>query len=141
MAAETEKWHEKLADKITAVAGSWTFIISFIFVLFLWIFINVKILADGDAFDPYPFTLLNLFLSLIAALQAPIILMSQNRAAKKDTLRGMNDYKTDVKSELILEVLHEEIIEIIKNQKKIIDYIKEKDNIEGDVKNENINSK
>ncbi len=91
MAAETEKWHEKLADKITAVAGSWTFIISFIFVLFLWIFINVKILADGDAFDPYPFTLLNLFLSLVAALQAPIILMSQNRAAKKDTLRGMND--------------------------------------------------
>ena len=70
--------------------------------------------------DPYPFILLNLILSCIAALQAPIIMMSQNRAAKKESLRSLNDYKTDLKSELILEVLHEQMKEIKDNQMKII---------------------
>ena len=75
--------------------------------------------------DPYPFILLNLILSCIAALQAPIIMMSQNRAAKKDGLRSLNDYKTDLKSELILEVLHEQIKELQSNQKKIIKLLEE----------------
>ena len=65
--------------------------------------VNGIILCEGKAFDEYPFILLNLFLSCVAALQAPIIMMSQNRAAEKDSLRGKNDYKTDLKSELILE--------------------------------------
>lgn len=78
-------------------------------------------------FDEYPFILLNLILSCIAALQAPVIMMSQNRAAKKDSLRSLNDYKTDLKSELILEVLHEQIKDIQISQKKILKLLEEKD--------------
>ena len=120
--AETESWSDRLADKITTIAGSWAFIIVFIMTLFTWIIINVAIesVDDSKAFDPYPFILLNLFLSLVAALQAPVIMMSQNRAAKKDTLRGKNDYKTDLKSELILEELHEQMTKILSNQNKIL---------------------
>ena len=85
-----------LADKITEIAGSWPFIIGLIIFLLLWIILNIFILTNAD---PYPFILLNLLLSCIAALQAPIIMMSQNREAKKDRLRSSNDYKTDLKSE------------------------------------------
>ena len=88
-----------LADRITEIAGSWPFIIGLIIFLLLWIILNIFILTNAD---PYPFILLNLLLSCIAALQAPIIMMSQNREAKKDRLRSSNDYKTDLKSELIL---------------------------------------
>ena len=111
---------EKLADKITAVAGSWTFIILFTFFLILWIILNIYAFENVD---PYPFILLNLVLSCIASLQAPIIMMSQNRQAKKDSLRSRNDYKTDLKSELILEELHDQMEKIIINQNKIIKYI------------------
>ncbi len=104
-----------MADKVTAVAGSWGFIIVFCIFLILWMIINYLMIVNVD---PYPFILLNLILSCIAALQAPIIMMSQNRAAKKDSLRSLNDYKTDLKSELILEVLHEQIKELQSNQKK-----------------------
>ena len=83
---------DKLADKVTAVAGSWGFIIVFCIFLILWMIINYLMIVNVD---PYPFILLNLILSCIAALQAPIIMMSQNRAAKKDSLRSVNDYKTD----------------------------------------------
>ena len=86
--------------------------------------LNVTILKN---LDPYPFILLNLLLSCIAALQAPIIMMSQNRSAKKDTLRGKNDYKTDLKSELILEQLHEQINKLTINQNKIIKILEEKE--------------
>lgn len=79
------------------------------------------------AFDEYPFILLNLFLSCVAALQAPIIMMSQNRAAEKDSLRGKNDYKTDLKSELILEELHEQMTKMISNQNKIIKLLSDED--------------
>ena len=82
-----------------------------------------------SAIDPYPFILLNLVLSCIAALQAPIIMMSQNRQAKKDSLRNQNDYQVDLKSELILEDLHDDIRKLINNQNKIIKYIEEKENI------------
>ena len=89
--------------------------------------INGVILCDGKAFDEYPFILLNLFLSCVAALQAPIIMMSQNRAAEKDSLRGKNDYKTDLKSELILEELHEQMTKMISNQNKIIKLLSDED--------------
>ena len=113
---------DKLADKVTAVAGSWGFIIVFCIFLILWMIINYLMIVNVD---PYPFILLNLILSCIAALQAPIIMMSQNRAAKKDSLRSLNAYKTDLKSELILEVLHEQIKELQSNQKKIIKLLEE----------------
>ena len=114
-----------LADKITEIAGSWPFIIGLIIFLLLWIILNIFILTNAD---PYPFILLNLLLSCIAALQAPIIMMSQNREAKKDRLRSSNDYKTDLKSELILEGLHNKMSQIIKNQNKIINILTEEDN-------------
>lgn len=117
---DNETWKDKLADKITEKAGSWSFIIGFIIFLAFWMILNLFILNAEDAFDPYPFILLNLFLSCVAALQAPIIMMSQNRSSKKDTLRGKNDYKTDLKSELILEELHDQMLKIISNQNKII---------------------
>jgi len=114
---ENEKFGDKVADKITEVAGSWLFIIGFTLFLIFWIVVN---LLAYNAIDPYPFILLNLVLSCIAALQAPIIMMSQNRAAKKDSLRSANDYKTDLKSELILEELHDKMEKILANQKEII---------------------
>lgn len=114
-----------LADRITEIAGSWPFIIGLIIFLLLWIILNIFILTNAD---PYPFILLNLLLSCIAALQAPIIMMSQNREAKKDRLRSSNDYKTDLKSELILEDLHNKMEQILKNQNKIISMLNEDDN-------------
>ncbi|MBR3362888.1 MAG: DUF1003 domain-containing protein [Bacilli bacterium] len=110
---------DKLADKVSAIAGSWPFIFVFILFLILWMVINVKFL---DNVDPYPFILLNLVLSCIAAIQAPIIMMSQNREAKKDSLRNQNDYITDLKSELILEELHDKLEEILENQEKIMEF-------------------
>lgn len=124
---ENATWKDRLADRITKRAGSWGFIIGFIIFLALWMIINGIILCEGKAFDEYPFILLNLFLSCIAALQAPIIMMSQNRAAEKDSLRGKNDYKTDLKSELILEELHDQMTKMISNQNKIIKLLSEED--------------
>ena len=115
---------DKLADKVTEIAGSWGFIIVFCLFLILWMIINTIMIVK---FDEYPFILLNLILSCIAALQAPVIMMSQNRAAKKDSLRSLNDYKTDLKSELILEVLHEQMKDLQANQKKILIMLVDKD--------------
>ncbi len=117
LSKDNEKVGDKVADKITNVAGSWGFIIGFTLFLILWILLNIYIFKN---LDPFPFILLNLVLSCIAALQAPIIMMSQNRAAKRDSMRSMNDYKTDLKSELILEELHDKMDNIIANQNKII---------------------
>lgn len=115
---------DKLADKVTEIAGSWGFIVGFCIFLIVWMIINTIMIVK---FDEYPFILLNLILSCIAALQAPIIMMSQNRAAKKDSLRSLNDYKTDLKSELILEVLHEQMKDLQVNQKKILKLLEEND--------------
>lgn len=115
--AKNMKLGDKIADRITEVAGSWTFILTFSTFLCIWILLNIFLLKNVD---PYPFILLNLVLSCIAALQAPIIMMSQNRQAEKDSLRSKNDYRTDLKSELILEELHVHIQEILRNQKKIL---------------------
>lgn len=117
---ERRTFGDKLADKVTQIAGSWGFIIGFCVFLILWMIINTILIVR---FDEYPFILLNLILSCIAALQAPVIMMSQNRAAKKDSLRSLNDYKTDLKSELILEELHSKMNKIIKNQNEILKYL------------------
>ena len=120
---ERRTFGDKLADRVTEIAGSWGFIIGFCVFLILWMIINTILIVR---FDEYPFILLNLILSCIAALQAPVIMMSQNRAAKKDSLRSLNDYKTDLKSELILEVLHDQIKDIQISQKKILKLLEEK---------------
>ena len=117
------KLSDKIADKITKFTGSWFFIIGFTLFLLIWVILNLYL---WDDVDPYPFILLNLLLSCIAALQAPVIMMSQNRQAKKDSLRNQNDYRIDLKSELILEQLHDRIETIIANQRKILKAI-EKD--------------
>lgn len=119
---DTEKLGDKVADKLTEGAGSWSFIIGFTLFLILWILLNLYAFKNVD---PYPFILLNLVLSCVAALQAPIIMMSQNRAAKKDSMRSQNDYKTDLKSELILEDLHDKMEKIITNQNKILKSLEE----------------
>ena len=119
---EKRNFGEIVADKLTAIAGSWTFIIIFCLFLLGWIFLNLWVF---DNIDPYPFILLNLILSCIAAIQAPIIMMSQNREAKKESLKSTNDFKTNLKSELILEELHDKIRIIQKNQNEILNYIKE----------------
>lgn len=120
---EKRTFGDKLADIVTAIIGSWPFIIIFVLFLFFWMFINEYL----DGFDPYPFILLNLVLSCIAALQAPIIMMSQNREAKKDSMRSKNDYRIDLKSELILEVLHEQMLELKKTEQKILQILEEND--------------
>ena len=111
---------DKVSDRVSEICGSWGFIILFIIFLAFWVILNVVILSESDAIDRYPFILLNLLLSCIAALQAPIIMMSQNRQSAKDSLRNQNDYRTDLKSELILEELHDKMELILKNQKKIM---------------------
>lgn len=113
---------EKIADKLTKAAGSWRFIIGFSIFLLLWIFLN---LTGIIKLDEFPFILLNLLLSCLAAFQAPIIMMSQNRQAKKDSLRSRNDYRIDLKSELILEELHDKMEIILSNQKRILKYIEQ----------------
>ena len=123
---------DKVADKVSEIAGSWGFILGFSLFLIFWIILNGVILTGDSKIDSYPFILLNLLLSCIAALQAPIIMMSQNRQAEKDSLRNQNDYRTDLKSELILEELHHKMDLLLKNQKKILSYIEP----EGDNENE-----
>lgn len=118
---------DKLADKVSEVAGSWTFIFIFIGFLIAWIILNTVVFIGDIKIDPFPYTLLNLVLSCIAAIQAPIIMMSQNRQAKKDSLRNQNDYRIDLKSELILETLYEHMEEILKTQRKIVRMLEEDD--------------
>lgn len=114
---------DRIADKVSEIAGSWGFILGFSLFLLFWIVLNAFILKGDNQIDAYPFILLNLLLSCIAALQAPIIMMSQNRQAAKDSLRNQNDYRTDLKSELILEELHDKMEKILKNQKTIMEEI------------------
>jgi uncharacterized membrane protein len=108
---------EKLSDKIAAFGGSWTFIIAFFSFLLVWMAVNVFALSS-KAFDPYPFILLNLILSCIAAIQAPIIMMSQNRQEAKDRQRAEQDYKVNLKAELEIKLLSEKIDHLIIHQNK-----------------------
>ena len=116
---------DRIADKVSEIAGSWGFILGFSAFLIFWIILNAFILRGDNQIDAYPFILLNLLLSCLAALQAPIIMMSQNRQAAKDSLRNQNDYRTDLKSELILEDLHDKMTEILRNQRRILRQIEE----------------
>ncbi len=98
---------QRAADRLARFAGSWTFIIIFFIVLAFWIALNAYWLAKP--YDAYPFILLNLILSCIAAIQAPVIMMSQNRQEEKDRLRAKNDYKVNLKAEIIIEDIHEKL--------------------------------
>lgn len=108
---------QKVADYIAAFGGSWTFITLFFLFLFIWISINIFIVIIKP-FDPYPFILLNLILSCLAAIQAPIIMMSQNRQEAKDRIRSEHDYKINLKAELEIKLLHEKIDHLIVHQNK-----------------------
>lgn len=120
---ENISFSQKSADIIAKFVGSWTFIIIFMASLFGWILLNIAFMVN--AVDPYPFILLNLILSCIAAIQAPIIMMSQNRQEEKDRLRALNDYKTNLKSEIIIEDLYRKIESLVANQKILIKDIQE----------------
>ena len=108
---------QKVADQIAEFGGSWTFIIFFFIFIFGWIAVNLWILFTKP-FDPYPFILLNLILSCLAAIQAPIIMMSQNRQEQKDRSRSEHDYKINLKAELEIKLLHEKIDHMIVHQNK-----------------------
>ena len=112
----TEKYTlgQRAADAIAKFAGSWAFIFAFTGVLILWMVVNT-ILAS-NAFDPYPFILLNLVLSCVAAIQAPLIMMSQNRQEEKDRLRAENDYKVNLKTEIMIEDLYDKVNAILAKQ-------------------------
>ncbi len=108
---------QRLADKIASFGGSWKFIIIFGVFILIWMLINVIFLM-GRAFDPYPFILMNLILSCLAALQAPVIMMSQNRQEEKDRERGKMDYMINLKSELEIRILHEKLDHLIMHQQE-----------------------
>ena len=105
---------QRAADTIAKFAGSWAFIFSFTGVLVLWMVFNVILAAK--AFDPYPFILLNLVLSCVAAIQAPLIMMSQNRQEEKDRRRAENDYKVNLKTEIMIEDLYDKVSAILAKQ-------------------------
>ena len=110
-----EQFHEnltfgqRLADQVAAFGGSWAFIILFGATLAAWVLLNTWVLTDRNTFDPYPFIFLNLILSMLAAVQAPVIMMSQNRQTSKDRLAQENDYQVNLKAELDIMNLHEKI--------------------------------
>ena len=115
----TEKYTlgQRAADAIAKFAGSWAFIFSFTGVLILWMVINTLLAAH--AFDPYPFILLNLVLSCVAAIQAPLIMMSQNRQEEKDRRRAENDYRVNLKTEIMIEDIYDKVTAILVKQKAI----------------------
>jgi uncharacterized membrane protein len=104
---------DRLADQVAEIGGSWAFIIAFGAVVVFWVLVNAVLLAGfGSTFDPYPFIFLNLMLSLLAAIQAPVIMMSQNRQAAKDRLAAGHDYEVNLKSEIEIAALHEKLDQI-----------------------------
>ncbi len=109
---------QKISDKVARFGGSWKFIILFGIVLVVWVGYNA--IAATHAFDPYPFILMNLILSCIAALQAPVIMMSQNRQEEKDRMRGENDYLINTKAELEIRSLHQKMDVLIEEQIKTL---------------------
>ena len=114
---ETPNFGDRLADQIATFGGSWTFIIVFFSFILIWIGTNIFILVT-KSFDPYPFILLNLILSCLAAIQAPIIMMSQNRQESKDRQRSEHDYKINLKAELEIKLLSEKIDHLLVHQNK-----------------------
>lgn len=116
-AAAADTLGQRVADKVASFGGSWTFIISFMVFLLIWIAFNAFILLN-KGFDPYPFILLNLILSCLAALQAPVIMMSQNRQEEKDRERAKKDYMINLKSEVEIRLLHEKLDHLIIHQQQ-----------------------
>jgi len=109
-ADQQQTFGERVADRVAAVGGSWTFIIAFVLILLAWMLLNSDVLTRiGLAFDPYPFIFLNLMLSTVAAIQAPIIMMSQNRQAAKDRIAASLDFEVNLRAELEIMRLHEKI--------------------------------
>ena len=123
---EKEKYTlgQRAADAIAKFAGSWAFIFSFAGVLILWMVVNAHLATK--AFDPYPFILLNLVLSCVAAIQAPLIMMSQNRQEEKDRHRAENDYKVNLKTEIMIEDLYDKVNTILAKQSQIEKLLTEK---------------
>lgn len=118
---EERSYGEKLSDKVAQFGGSWKFIIIFGVILMLWILYNTQVMHN-QSFDPYPYIILNLILSCIAAIQAPIIMMSQNRKEVKDRKRSINDYMINLKSEIEIRNLHEKVdLSVIDQYKHLCD--------------------
>ena len=129
----TPGFRSRLADWIAAFGGSWAFILSFMGLMAIWIFANI--LWYKNALDPYPFILLNLILSTVAALQAPIIMMSQNRKEEKDRQRALNDYLINLKAEVEIRNMHEKLDLLIAEQMKtLFDIQKEQINLMEDIR-------
>jgi uncharacterized membrane protein len=122
LADEKSTFGERLSDNVARIGGSWKFIIVFALVLFGWMILNTEILGKiGKAFDPYPYIFLNLMLSTVAAIQAPIIMMSQNRQSTKDRIAASHDYEVNLRAELEIMRLHAKIdslLDVIKQQSK-----------------------
>ncbi len=112
---DTRSFADRLSDHLASFGGSWRFLIAFAVFIAVWMAINARF-GSNDAFDPYPFILLNLILSTLAAIQAPVIMMSQSRQEAKDRLRSLNDYRVNLKAELEIRHLHEKIDHLIDNQ-------------------------
>ena len=110
---------QEISDKVARFGGSWAFIMSFFFILIIWILFNV-LSIQSMRFDPYPFILMNLILSCIAALQAPIIMMSQNRQEEKDRKRSENDYLINLKAEIEIRALNQKIDLLLEEQIKVL---------------------
>ena len=110
---------QSISDKVAQFGGSWKFIIIFAIILTVWIFYN-SVAPNGLNFDPYPFILMNLILSTIAALQAPIIMMSQNRQEEKDRMRSENDYLINLKAEMEIRSLHQKVDLLLEEQIKTL---------------------
>ena len=123
-ATEKYTFGQRAADAIAKFAGSWAFIFSFTGVLLLWMVVNTILAAD--AFDPFPFILLNLVLSCVAAIQAPLIMMSQNRQEEKDRRRAENDYKVNLKTEIMIEDLYDKVNAILARQTALEKQLTEK---------------
>ena len=123
--SETLSRGQRLSDKIARFGGSWAFIISFLLVLAVWIIFNI-LAVKQERFDPYPFILMNLVLSCIAALQAPVIMMSQNRQEEKDRKRSENDYLINLKAELELRSLHQKMDLLLQDEVRSISEVQEK---------------
>lgn len=117
---------DRLADRVSAFGGSWPFIMIFGFVLLAWITVNSMLLGGSKAFDPYPYIFLNLLLSMLAAIQAPVIMMSQNRQAAKDRMAAAHDYEINLKAELEIMSLHEKMDDLRQQQlTRLLEYQEE----------------
>lgn len=124
-ATKSSTFGERLSDKIAAFGGSWTFIITFLSFILLWIVVNVFWFMNSG-FDPYPFILLNLILSCVAALQAPVIMMSQNRQEARDRERAKDDYEINMKAEKEIKELHKKFDIIIKQHNDMLEMLRQK---------------